>query len=60
VSDDGRGFSPQAPRKPASFGLLGLRERAALLGGEVSIESAPGRGTIIEMRLPHPQPGTNA
>jgi hypothetical protein len=60
VSDDGRGFSPHAPRKPASFGLLGLRERAALLGGEVSIESAPGRGTIIEMRLPHPQPGTNA
>jgi PAS domain S-box-containing protein len=60
VSDDGRGFSPQAPRKPASFGLLGLRERAALLGGDVSIESAPGRGTIVEMRLPHPQPGANA
>jgi PAS domain S-box-containing protein len=60
VSDDGRGFSPDAPRKPASFGLLGLRERAALLGGEVSIDSAPGRGTIVEMRLPHPDPGANA
>ena len=57
VRDDGRGFSPDAPRKPASFGLLGLRERASLLGGEVSIDSAPGRGTIIEMRLPHPEAG---
>jgi signal transduction histidine kinase len=59
VRDDGRGFAPDAPRKPASFGLLGLRERASLLGGEVSIDSAPGRGTIVEMRLPHPGPGAN-
>lgn len=57
VRDDGRGFSPEAPRKPASYGLLGLRERAALLGGAVSIESAPGRGTIVEMRLPEPESG---
>jgi signal transduction histidine kinase len=57
VRDDGRGFSPGAPRKPASYGLLGLRERAALLGGEVAIESAPGRGTIVEMRLPEPEGG---
>jgi signal transduction histidine kinase len=59
VSDDGRGFNPIAPRKPASFGILGLRERAALLGGEVSIDSAPGRGTIVEMRLPPPEAGAN-
>jgi signal transduction histidine kinase len=52
VSDDGVGFSPAAPRKPASYGLLGLKERAHLLGGEVAIESVPGRGTCVEMRLP--------
>ena len=52
VQDDGRGFSLAEPRKPSSFGLLGLKERAHLLGGEVVIESAPGRGTCVEMRLP--------
>ena len=52
VRDDGLGFSPQDPRKPNSFGLVGLRERACLLGGEAAIISAPGRGTNIEVRLP--------
>jgi PAS domain S-box-containing protein len=60
VHDDGRGFSTGAPRKPAAYGLLGLRERAALLGGEVAIESTPGRGTIVEMRLPDPETGAPA
>ncbi len=52
VGDDGRGFSLEAPRTPSSFGLMGVRERATLLGGEMTIESTPGRGTLIEMRLP--------
>ena len=52
VRDDGRGFSPDDPRKPGSFGLMGLRERAYLLGGEVNIASEPGRGTTIEVRIP--------
>jgi PAS domain S-box-containing protein len=52
VRDDGLGFSPQDPRKPNSFGLVGLRERAYLLGGEAAFISAPGRGTNIEVRLP--------
>ena len=52
VRDDGLGFSPQDPRKPNSFGLVGLRERAYLLGGEVAFISAPGHGTNIEVRLP--------
>src|SRR5438552_2504432 len=43
VRDDGLGFSPHDPRKPNSFGLAGLRERAYLLGGEAAIISAPGR-----------------
>ena len=51
VRDDGRGFAPRDPRKPGSFGLVGLRERADQLGGELAIESVPGRGTTVELRL---------
>lgn len=54
IRDDGRGFSPQDPRKAGSFGLVGLRERAYLIGGEVVITSAAGQGTSIEVRLPIP------
>ncbi|HEX6137303.1 MAG TPA: PAS domain S-box protein [Casimicrobiaceae bacterium] len=56
VEDDGVGFSPLAPRKPQSLGLYGLRERASLLGGEATIASAPGEGTIVEVRLPRTAP----
>jgi signal transduction histidine kinase len=52
VVDDGAGFSVDAPRKPHSYGLLGLRERALLSGGDGAIESAPGRGTAIVARIP--------
>jgi PAS domain S-box-containing protein len=52
VRDDGRGFAPENSRKPNSFGLLGLRERASLLSGEATITSAPGHGTHIVVRLP--------
>ncbi len=54
VSDNGLGFEAAAPRKPGSHGHLGLRERAYLLGGEVDIDSQPGRGTRVELRLPAP------
>ena len=52
VVDDGAGFSLAAPRKPHSYGLLGLRERALLSGGDVVIESAPGKGTSVVARIP--------
>ncbi|HXZ49424.1 MAG TPA: PAS domain S-box protein [Usitatibacter sp.] len=52
VRDNGCGFAPAVPRKDGSYGLLGLRERAHLLGGSVRVESAPGQGTFVEMRLP--------
>jgi PAS domain S-box-containing protein len=52
VRDNGRGFTPSAPRKQGSYGLVGLRERAYLLGGDLRIESGPGRGTVVEMRIP--------
>jgi PAS domain S-box-containing protein len=52
VRDDGIGFASDGPRKPQSYGLLGVRERAYLLGGQTRIASMPGRGTEIEVRLP--------
>jgi PAS domain S-box-containing protein len=52
VRDNGEGFVTTRPRQPNSYGLLGLRERAHLLGGEARIDSAPGQGTTIEVRIP--------
>ncbi len=54
VQDNGSGFSLESPRKRNSHGLLGVRERAYLLGGESRIVSAPGEGTIVELWLPLP------
>lgn len=50
VTDDGKGFDPSAPR--SGLGLRGMGDRAALLGGTLSIESAPGQGTTIDVLLP--------
>jgi two-component system sensor histidine kinase UhpB len=52
IRDNGRGFSPQEPRKADSYGLVGVRERAYLIGGDATITSALGQGTSIELRLP--------
>lgn len=53
VSDDGRGFDATVPKK--TFGLLGMHERIALLGGHLDIDSVPGQGTRITGSLPLPQ-----
>ncbi len=47
IEDDGRGFADSA--KAAGFGLVGLRERAAHLGGSLQIESSPGAGTTVRI-----------
>ncbi|MGZ5786939.1 MAG: PAS domain-containing sensor histidine kinase [Ramlibacter sp.] len=52
VQDNGVGFLPGASRKPNSLGLVGLRERAQLLKGTVSVDSAPGRGTTVQASIP--------
>jgi PAS domain S-box-containing protein len=52
VADDGVGLDTQALRRAGSFGLMGLRERAHLLGGEITIAPQPGGGTRLEVRLP--------
>lgn len=53
VEDNGRGISPGALADPKSLGLLGMQERAGVLGGEVKIEPGAARGTRVTMRLPH-------
>lgn len=57
IEDDGKGFDPDTAsrregRRP--WGLLGIRERAEILGGKAKIESAPGQGTHVEVRIPLP------
>ena len=51
VEDDGRGFDPSGV-PPGRHGLLGMRERAGLLGGALEVESVPGEGTRVEASVP--------
>lgn len=52
LSDNGKGISDSALANRGSLGLLGMRERAALVGGTLVIERLPGQGTRIEARVP--------
>ncbi len=53
VRDDGRGLpAPQRGEDPGAFGLLGLRERAARAGGQLSVASVPGGGTELLVEVP--------
>ncbi|MDI3340657.1 MAG: GAF domain-containing sensor histidine kinase [Sphaerobacter sp.] len=52
IVDDGAGFDPDQVRLTGGTGLRGMRERAARLGGTVTIDSAPGRGTRVEVAVP--------
>lgn len=53
IRDNGAGFNPAEVNGSAGhYGLQGLRERARLLGGSLEIESQPGQGTAIILRLP--------
>ncbi len=60
VEDDGRGFDAQAEPGGAGtgkrLGLLGMQERVALVEGTLDIESSPGAGTTIFVRIPMPPP----
>ncbi|WP_031173831.1 GAF domain-containing sensor histidine kinase [Streptomyces durhamensis] len=53
VTDDGDGFDPKAVRRAGRhLGLVSMRDRASGAGGALSVESAPGKGTTIEMEVP--------
>ncbi len=55
VEDDGRGFVPERldAALDGRLGLVGMRERARLIGGSLTVESAPGQGTSIYVRVPY-------
>jgi signal transduction histidine kinase len=58
IRDDGRGFDLEQLRRTQSsarppLGLAGMQERAALLGGAVTVRSNPGEGTVIEAFVPY-------
>lgn len=50
IVDDGRGFNPE--QNIYGFGIQGMRERTAALGGQFSLESQPGRGCLVEVIVP--------
>lgn len=53
VTDDGGGFDPTAVRRAGRhLGLVSMRDRAGGVGGSLTVESAPGKGTTIEMEVP--------
>ncbi|WEO98263.1 GAF domain-containing sensor histidine kinase [Streptomyces sp. FXJ1.172] len=53
VSDDGSGFDPQTVRRAGRhLGLVSMRDRASGVGGTLTVESVPGKGTTIEMEVP--------
>ena len=55
VKDDGEGFDARAvPEAPPSWGvgLRSMRERAEMLGGSLRVDSEPGTGTRVELRVP--------
>jgi signal transduction histidine kinase len=52
MSDDGKGFEPEAVSQSGGFGLQGIQERVQQLGGILQIESALGSGTRLSVRIP--------
>jgi signal transduction histidine kinase len=58
VEDDGVGFDAEGDVKGRGFGLGGMHERAALVGGHLEVESSPGKGTTVLVRIA--VPGTSS
>jgi two-component system, NarL family, sensor histidine kinase YdfH len=53
VGDDGIGFDPAlAARHDGYYGLLGIRERGRLIGGQLTLVSAPGKDTRVQLQIP--------
>ena len=56
IEDDGIGFDPEAQKRVSEagrgLGLIGMRERAAIIGGNVEVEAAPGKGTTLYVNIP--------
>lgn len=52
VADDGRGISLADTGSPTALGILGMRERAALIGATLKMSGRPGTGTVVSVRMP--------
>jgi signal transduction histidine kinase len=52
IVDDGKGFNYVAKGKRRTLGLLGMNERAAMIGGSLDIQSSPGKGTTVQITVP--------
>lgn len=53
IEDDGIGFTPISPTIESHLGLFGMRERVEMLGGKLTIESSPGKGTAVSVEVPY-------
>jgi signal transduction histidine kinase len=53
IEDDGKGFDPSAVQGQGGLGLVGMRERATLLGGKLDIDSSDGEGTTVRVTIPN-------
>jgi signal transduction histidine kinase len=52
IRDNGNGIADEVKSRPLSLGLLGMQERAHLVGGTIDIVGAPGKGTTVTLRIP--------
>jgi PAS domain S-box-containing protein len=60
INDNGRGITEEEQRYTKSFGLLGMKERAMMLGGQVRIQGTAGQGTSVQVRIPISDPAPAA
>ncbi|HCF99283.1 MAG TPA: hypothetical protein DEV93_01915 [Chloroflexi bacterium] len=61
IEDNGRGFDPTSvprPTRDGRLGMYGMRERATLFGGTLTVTTSPGKGTVVRATLPLPAPQT--
>ncbi len=56
VEDDGKGFDPEQAPDAGHLGLFGMRERAEMIGGQLLIESKPGKGTTVMVEVDYDSP----
>ena len=56
VKDNGKGFNASEIRSKRTLGLLGMKERALMIGGQFAMDSRPGQGTTIEIEIPYNRP----
>ena len=52
ITDDGKGFDMHTASERRTLGLLGMKERAAMIGGSLEIKSEPGKGTMVSISVP--------